>query len=344
MIDKGLTAGALGITAGLSLLAILPFAAWTFRNLALHTPHTFNMSNRFFFGLRGLAVYAPSHYRVDWIDADWKYPIYRVQYELVGLFESFVGEIPEAVPPLLAIGVGLVILVPGALLWLRRASNLERAFVLMLAAFMLYRTFKSINLYVITRYWLALLPFVSVMVLLGLRYYFELLRGSFLRWLPVAVAVALAILVVANFRSLTQEALSPGRAEYYRQAERVLRSMADHVSRETTEDTVFATTDWGVLPFYLDRVSYQMLNDEDHRLSLQRIRTYDAGALAILEEGSALAPYAMRMVADHPELFVELAVFEPEGPIGPRGFLYAIDLQRVAAYLDAESEPAATHR
>jgi hypothetical protein len=55
---------ALAVVGGAATL--IPFAAWTLRNLQKFTPHTFNMANSFFFGLNGLSIYAPGHGRVDW--------------------------------------------------------------------------------------------------------------------------------------------------------------------------------------------------------------------------------------------------------------------------------------
>lgn len=322
----------------LFLIVIMPFAVWTWRNYVLYTPDTFNMANSFFFGLKGLKLYAPTHFKVDWIDASWKYGVYNTMYALQALLRSFLGYVAILFSLMGAILLLFIVLASGIPSWLRRANNMERAIVILLAAFFFWRTLSASNMYVVNRYWVSLLPFISLVAALGVSRLYLLLRSTPIRNIYASVVLLLAATTVAQGVNSPIRKTDSEEVQYYENANLVLSAMADYVDSTTDPDTIIATTDWGVLPLYLQRESYQVLNDDDHLMSLARIDKYQPELLAILDGVSAFPASARKMAEDLPELFTLLQNFNPENDDpGPKGSIYAVNRNRISEFVGSTS-------
>ena len=313
--------------SALSLLTLSPFLLWTWRNYVMYSPDTFNMANDFFFGLKGLALYAPGHFEVDWIDAPWKYGAYNTLYNLKDLLRSFVGDIANRLPLEVDVLLVLLPLTAGLLPWFRAANHMERVLALSLAGFFFWRTMHARNLYVVDRYWLSLLPFVAIIGSLGLRKIHKSIETGPLRHLYLAIVLVVAVIISSNGLHLTLSKASDENREYDRQANIILQEISRFVQSNSSEDTTVAVTDWGILPLFIHRKSYQLLNDKDHLLSLKRILKYKTKLLVILDGSAASAPYAREMVNAFPDAFTLMKDFEPSGGAGPKGSVYRINLR-----------------
>jgi hypothetical protein len=311
----------------------------------LHTPDTFNMANSFFFGLKGLQLYAPTHFKVDWIDASWKYGIYNTIFSLQELLRSFIGNATNLFSPEGAIVILFVILAPGIPTWLKSANTFEKAFVLLMVAFFFWRTLSASTLYVVERYWLSLLPFVAIVASLGVAQMHSFFKGTSAKNIFTSAILILLFATSAHGISLTIRKAGSQQARYYENANVVLNAMASYVQSNTDPSTIIATTDWGVLPLFLKRSSYQMVNDDDHVMSMSRIHKYRPELLAILDENAAFPPYARKMVDDLPEAFSLVKHFYPaEGEKGPKGSIYTIDLDKVAEFLNYTGNKDSGHQ
>jgi hypothetical protein len=289
------------------------------------------MANSFFFGLNGLKVYAPTLGKVDWIDASWKYGVYNTMYALQALLRSFLGYVAILFTLEGAVVVLFIVLAPGIPAWLRCANNMERGIAILLATFFFWRTLSATSMYVVNRYWLSLLPFIAIIAALGLSKLYLFFKPASIRNIYAALVLLLAATTVAQGVNSPVRKIDREEVQYYENANTVLSAMAHYVESSTDPDTIIATTDWGVLPLYLKRESYQVLNDDDHLMSIARIDKYKPELLVILDGTAAFPPYARKMVEDLPEIFTLLQDFNPadEGP-GPKGSIYAIDLKRVS--------------
>lgn len=319
---------------GIGLASFLPFAAWTWRNLTLHTLDTFNHSNGFFFGLYGLRSHAPGWGRVDWIDADWKYPVYQalfdgfeLQSDLFGTFAN-IAQIRELV---LAVLLGLVL--AGALRWFRRATNMEWIFVGMLVSFMAYQyLIRSDTVYSPIRYWIPILPFVLISGAMGLSIIHDRLARTRARLVVGIVSVLLLMSALYNGATFLIEETGDDRTETFRNSERLVAELSGFVDQHTKRDDNIATSDWGILPRALNRQSYMILNDDPYTLSLDRMHKYQTKYLVILQNNATRTLFAQRMADELPNLFTKELEIKSVGP-GPSGLVYAVDLAKVKAFL-----------
>ena len=87
-----------------------------------------------------------------------------------------------------------------------------------------------------------------------------------------------------------------------------------------------------MLPRTLQRTSYQLLNDADHRLSLERIDRFQTAYLAILEGSGPIGKEAQSMVRKYPRTFAPLFFSARKGR-APSVRLYRVDLEGVARLL-----------
>lgn len=312
---------------------VLPFALWTWRNWALHTPDTFNMANDFFFGLGGLALYAPGFGAVDWIQADWQYPFFRLLLFVSTLGETVLGsDIVQVLPVWLRVLLIAVLAAAGAARWFRRGTSMERAYVVLSLLFLLVWTLKGgRSLYIVPRYWLPVLPFVLLLAGLGLAALHERLGRSSARHAVVAGSGALALLTAINGAAVGAEFAA--KRDYYRNAHRAIQATAEFVAGNVPAGALIATTDWGVMPFLLQRQSYQVLNDPSHRLSLERMQKYRTRYLVILDDLAAFPPTARAMVGRLPELF-DLVFERRADDSGPSVSVYAVRLDGVGRALE----------
>jgi len=314
-------------SAGIFLVAITPFALWTWRNYRLYTEDTFNMANAFFFGLKGLQLYAPNSHQAEWIEEPWMLGIYNTLFTAQEVFRSFVE---NAIPSLSLeadIAIFLIILVPGFLLWLRIASSMERILIISLAGFLIFKTMSAHNLYILSRYWLSVIPFITIIGTLGIYRYYSFLKNGISKKVFTFLATTLfASIAISGTISIVKKS-SPDRINYYQNANTTLKDMGQYVQSITDKETVIATTDWGVLPLYTQRVSYQLLNDENHLLSVQRILKYQTELLVILDGNAAFPSYARKMTENLPLAFRLIKDFHPKNGSGPKGSIYKINLK-----------------
>lgn len=309
-------------------LSFLPFAAWTLRNFILHTPDTHNMANRFFFGLKGLPLSVPGFGKADWIDADWKYPLYRLYYEMNaladGIFGVSVDKEPFAEIALLAL-IGLVVL--GSIRWFKRSTSLEAIYVALLVLFFAYSTLKSQNLYIVTRYWLPLLPVILVSGALGVGLLYTNFTKFRLNILTGALGGLLLILSVQNGVTEFMGHISPEKDAYYRNARDTIENLARFVKQKTDHDDTIATTDWGVLPLALGRQSYVVPRGDTNNYTLKSILKYKSRFIVILK-GGITYPMILKIIERNPNIFNPLAEYG-DGNVGPVGAVYEIDLEQV---------------
>lgn len=322
------------IVVGLSTL--IPFAAWTWRNLQQFTPHTFNMANKLFFGLKGLSLYAPGRGRVDWIDAEWKYPFYCIGYSVQKLGASIFGDniaysLPVEVVFIFIVGITFA----GSLRWFKLATNMERVYVILCFLFVLGWLGRSHSLYSTARQmYLPFLPFILVSAGFGFHVIYERLKKTRYHSLSVVLIGLIVTLVLSNGLSYFFAHSNPRSSEYYRNANNTLSKVKDFMDEKADPGVSVATTDWGVMPFTLKRTCYMVLDDESHLLSLQRMNKYQTEYLVILDDLTTRSPYTREMVGDLPQLFELLLDVKPDGP-GPAASVYDVDLESVNLFLDA---------
>ena len=98
------------------------------------------MANYFFFHQKGLALYAPDFARATWIDAEWKYPIYKALFLVKEYVNGIIGhEVTRGVPLEAIFGIFAGIVIIGISSWFKLATNMERIFVLIAALFVGFR-------------------------------------------------------------------------------------------------------------------------------------------------------------------------------------------------------------
>jgi hypothetical protein len=318
---------------------LIPFAAWTLRNLQQFTPHTFNMANSFFFGLKGLSIYAPGFSRVDWTGAKWKYPLHCLGLSIVDLGKNVFGKnIVKLFPDKVLFVLLIVIVSLGILRWFKLATDMERAYVSLCLLFALWWVGRGYFHYSTTRQvYLPYLPFIFITVGLGVSLIHESLRKRGYQTLSAVIIVIVLTLILGHGGFAFASFASRANATYYRNANVVLTKVKNYMDEKALPGVPVATTDWGVMPFTLQRTCYQVLNDDSHVLTLGRLSKYRTGYLVILDHLSVFPPYARKMVEDLPQLFTLLLEIHPDGK-GPSAAVYGIDLQGVRAYLNAVSK------
>jgi hypothetical protein len=320
--------------AAASLAVALPFAFWTWRNFVQHTPDTFNMANRIFFGLQGLTLYGPGYMRVDWIQSEWMYGVHNLKLMLMELANSVLGrQITSSIPAQMAVTLLVVAILAGGVGWFRRASRMERIYVPVSLAYLLWNSLSSRNLYVVQRYWLPTLPFLLIAAGLALASVHHRLRGTRFQ---AAFGSVLVLLVTAILAQGFRNGLPGPGGGYWIRTHRVIAALADFVQKEVPPDASIATSDWGVLPWALQRTSYQVLNDRSHLLTLERMSRYQTRYLVLLDNGGTLVRATQQMVAELPWIFTELRRVRPRRR-AMTGVVYGVDLEAVSRYLRRHS-------
>jgi 4-amino-4-deoxy-L-arabinose transferase-like glycosyltransferase len=332
--DRNAIAKRLAIVAAISLAVAAPFLLWTLRNYLQHTPETYNVANKVFFGEGGLALYSSDFHQVDWIDTRWKYGVLNFFYTIRDLAETLFGKAPlewvrlEAIPVVLGIpllfGIGP---------WWRKATHMERAYVIISAFFISAWALRSGSLYTVPRYWLPLLPFVLLIGILGFQRIYGLMPWRAVKPWLVAAYLCLATVLVSQGAQSALTKLEPWAEHYYETSEETRLALADYVHKTTGADSVIAVTDWGVLPLSIERETFSVLNDKDRVGSLRRIVKKGATHLVILEGTSAIVKPAQEMVAELPQVFTPELEIRPKGT-GAGGGVYRIDLEQAASALN----------
>lgn len=295
-------------------LVCLPFFVWTLRNYFAHTPDTFNMANNYFFGLKGLGIYAkglPGNVSAESVEAAWQFPFLRTSLFVGGLFESWYGglstinrhAITLVMLALLAIGIGP---------WAKRANKLELLYVGFSLAFISKDILLNKNLHIVYRYWIPMLPFIVVMLGLGI---YRIVNFPWLGKLKrPAQAGALffvtALLIIASPNLLKHVEQTPKLQE----ENQALAELETFVELQIPADAVIATVDWGVLPHTLQRRSIPLLNDPSNQQSIERMLKYKTEYLVTYGKFGRMNEPALAMVNSHPNAFLRLLSIMDDRP------------------------------
>ncbi len=322
------------------LATLIPFAAWTWRNFEQFTPHTFNMANSFFFGLKGLAQGAPGLGRVDWIDAEWKYPVYCIAYSVADLGKTLLGKnivdllSPEAVVVFL---VGIVF--AGSWRWFKLATHMERVYVILCFLFILlsFARAHSIDSYNIRHVYLPFLPFILICAGLGMHLIHERLIKTRYHLFSSVIIGSLIMLVFINGVNNFLRLVVPSEATTYRgvKHEEVRMRVKHFIDENVAPGIPVATTDWGVMPYTLKRTCYPVLYyDESHFFTLKRMHKYQTEYLVIFPT-QYRAKHAKKMAEeDLPQLFTLMLDIQPSG-YGLPAAVYKVNLKGVQEYLES---------
>ena len=339
--------GRLVVALFLGVAAGVPFLIWLLRNYGLYTPETYNMANSFFFGQRGLPLYAPDSGTMDKVTPDWvhgsKLILYHALYTLRDLFEIFFGkELGDSVGLYSKALVVVVPLLAGFWRWLRRAGVMQAAYVLASLAFIASQWFSQSATYTVPRYWIPLLPFILVIWLSGVALVGDYLKGRALAAPAQALGLLIAFLVVGNGTYGYARMIHPWHQKYYADASAWMAEVKDFLDARLPPGQKVAVTDWGIAPFLLQRPTISVLDDPSHRYSLERLVRYRTPYLVILDKEAAFPPYAKAMVKDLPEVFHLVLDARKPGRPGPDIQVYQVDLQgaeKALARLEGEAAP-----
>jgi len=325
-------AGALIVPAALGAFLLTPFALWTLRNWLEYTPDTYNVANAFFFGLKGLQLYARDSTAA--IDAPlWQFAVVRLTLFIGSLATTLMGDdfvwfLP--LPVCASVVIGLSVL--GCSRWFRRATTFERVFVILMVAFLIFWTvLGGRSFHIVPRYWLGVLPFVIAIMSYGVVALYEGTASTILRRSVVAIVVIFVSLTAVT--GTTRIVNFASRGTYYENADKVIQKAVDYVSATVPPHQPIATTDWGVMPFRLGRPSYQILDDTGHQQTLRRMLHYRTGHLVILDQLARFPSAGRRLAAQYPEIFTRVFEAAPPGP-GPSVTIFTIDLKAVKAALN----------
>lgn len=313
------------------MILLLPFALWTLRNWSLYTPDTFNVANGFFFGLKGLQLYATDQSAIPGTPL-WHFAIARLTIFLDGFVTTFLGrEIASLLSPALWAIILLGLVVMGFSGWFKNATTFERGFVIMMLLFLfVWVTRGGQSLYVVPRYWLSVLPFTIAMVSYGFVALYRATESTIGRFSVSILVVSLVFLIA--IAGSARVASFANKQPFYENAAKTIQQTVNFIDQSAQKEQTVATTDWGVMPFYLKRPSYLILNDKTHRLTLQRMARYNTGHLVILDQLAGFFPTARRLTAEYPEIFKHVFDAGAGGP-GPRASVYSIDIMAVESAL-----------
>jgi hypothetical protein len=316
------------------LATLIPFSAWTYRNFVQFTPDTFNMAHCFFFGQAGLELYSENFGRVEWISAEWKYGIYHLAYSVRALARVVFGEsVLKGIPTEVVVLFAGVFVALGSLRWLKKSNYMERLYVIVSLAYIVWSSLSTRWLYVQYRYWLPMLPFILILGGLGLRVLYEQVKDRRFMLPFSAFIVTLFLLIFVNGLNEFISFKRHFNQDYYRNANRIVAQVKEFMDEKTRDQVPVATTNWSVMPFVLKRTCYPILNDKSHMLSLERMNKYGTKYLVILDELTAFAKDARNMVEEFPELFTLLVEIKPQD-IGPSAAVYEVDLEGLESLLE----------
>ena len=286
-------------------LTTLPFSIWTLRNYLLHTPDTYNMANAFFFGLEGLRISGPGFGEVDWIDAEWKYPVYQIMYLFGGLGDSFLGNLSNLLPLEVRTGTVLVLMTAGLWPWLKRAGMLEIVFVALILILLVEGVTDSKSMRIVDRYWIPILPFVISIAGQGLGQIRGVLAGGRLRTLTTyGSGILMALILVVGTLSWSKR-LSPEASDRIARINSVASQVAEHVDQSLPPDALIMASDWGVAPFLTKRKTIQVLRSPCDQGTLELIHERKPAALVVLP-GFLRSSMADELAMRYPDAFQEV--------------------------------------
>jgi hypothetical protein len=300
--DKQHRKEAFYLVCAVTFIVFLPFLMWTIRNYFLHTADAFTMSNSFFFGLKGLLLYAKGltgNIDSSWIDSNWKATAYRFVFFFGGLAEFWVGSLTtnqKAIFTLILIPLILL----GAIPWFKRATILERFYIIISVLFILKSFFGGRSIYVVTRYWIPLLPFVIACIGFGLQsivnyHHFKNIQKG----LQGSVALIIFVLIGLSLPNLVKHIEKESR---YENITASFDAIQKFTASNIPENSKIATMEWGVLPYILKRQSFPVLNDPDHYQTINRILKYKIDYL-VIDSFSRTSDISSKMTEQYPQAF-----------------------------------------
>jgi hypothetical protein len=286
-----------------SFIIFLPFAAWTIRNYFLHSADAFTMSNAYFFGLKGLTLYASGlagNIDSSWIDADWKFAVYRCIFFFGGLAEFWVGSLSTEVKTIFTFLL-MPLIVLGIKSWAKRASSLELIYIVILGLFILKNLMFAKNLHVVPRYWVPLLPFVILTMAYGFQNiinFSQVIKAK--KVVQGAVVLVFIAVVTISSPNLVKHIYAEERYENVAASMEELQKFA---ANNIPKNSRIATMDWGVTPHVMRRQSFPVLNDPGHQETIERILKYQTEYLVINDSFPRTSGLSRDMVEQNPEAF-----------------------------------------
>jgi hypothetical protein len=270
----------------------------------MYTPDTFNMANYKFFGLEGLALYSKGlagNVSSDWIDANWKYPIYRSALYFGSLAESWVGYISLTNKVLLTPFIaGFIAL--GLKPWYKNATFLELFYVGISLAFIVKDMLFVNSLYMVARYWLPLLPFTILWFCLGVSVLltyplFKRIQTPLRLMTMSCIAIVLVVSAFINVNKFSNKLIRD------KVIETSLIELKAFSLANIPKNSKVVTMDWGVLPLTLQRDSFPVLNDPEHHETIDRMLKYKTEFLVIHGNFPRTSVSATELAIDNPEIF-----------------------------------------
>ncbi len=299
-------------TSVLGLMGILPFLLWTVRNYLLYTPDTFNTLGFRFFGQPSKRLFAPKSLWVDG-EAVWFIPIKSLMLMLDGLLSSIVSArvgqvVPFAVSTFLVIGLMFL----GFKKWRTRAHMFEIMFTVLMLALFCYMHFNdSPNRLVVNRYWTPILAPMLIILVLGSQRLIKMSGQKSVRLSLKTFFLGIFLLAVAHgVASIRYYYLSSAG---YAEGLQSMRKAVALVESRTGPDEVIAVTDWGVMPFLLDRRTVKTLNDRSNVYTLSLLKTDQARFLIIVAGlGRSKFIQSKELVGLYPEIFQQVNSYPTE--------------------------------
>ncbi|WP_346992887.1 ArnT family glycosyltransferase [Alteromonas gracilis] len=319
-------------------LLVFPFILWTLRNYILHTPDAYNMANQFFFSLSGQRLYAPGlNGDVDssWVNASWKYAVYRPLYSISTILESYFGYIPLDYKFVFA-PLFVIISISGFIKCIKKLSLLELTYIGFSTAYIAVDLLTKKHLYVLGRYWLPLLPFISLFFVMGVVWCCQKMVSSMnlitkKAHLTRVVSVALLVgFVIAGFLNTT---LYYKNISIYEPINQNLDKLSAFSTNTIPLGAVVAVNDWGVIPLTLNRYAIPLLNDDSHIHSVKKMIKYSTDYMVIVEKFKRSGEPALKLAEDRPDVFQLLQIFSSTTPEA-NTFIFKIDKEKMPLLLD----------
>lgn len=327
-VDKSLRIQAFGLASIVTFFILIPFVVWTTRNYLAHNPDAFTVANTYFFGLKGLSNYAQGlvgNMDSSWVDADWKFPVYRSIFFLGGLAEFWVGPLSTDGKMMFTL-VLLPILLAGIKSWVKRASSFEFIYIVISVLFILKGILTVKGLYVVPRHWVPLLPFVIVTFAFGFK---NIINFSKLLKIKKALQAAVAVIIVSLVTVSSPNLIK--HIEANERYENVAESMANlkaFSNENIPQDSRIATMDWGVLPHIMQRQSFPVLNDPSHEETIERILKYKTEYLVIHDSFPRTSGLSRNMVEKYSEAF-DLKFETHMGVEFAQAQIYKVELEKL---------------
>jgi hypothetical protein len=320
-----------------AFIALTPFIIWTIRNYYYFTPDAFNMASQKFFGLNGMSLYAPGlpgNVNSDWVNADWKYKIYRPTYFFGELVDSFIGQVSLSTKLLLTPILGLFFLT-GLPKWIAKASKVEIVFIALSVGFILQDLLLQNSLYVLARYWLPILPHYLLISSLGILFLYERIKtNKFSKHAFQALSVVLFLsFTIASLQNFTHFRKSES---IYKNIGLTLEQLAEFTEKNIPSDAVVGTNDWGVLPRTINRRSVPILNDVNHARTMLRLMKYSTTYLVLLNKFDRSGKPALEMVAKFPNIFDKIYAIDSSHAYADAS-VYKIDQELLLAQVKSMS-------